>query len=135
MKKIIFLVILFTAGYFYLFCVHRVYDGSFGIVRDNDSGGYLKIIDQGWNIIIEGITPGRISVNSINKKNTDNFNLKIPLVPLPEPNEFYSIKMPVNVIYTIDINRFSIDLIELSKGRKAIIKILEMLIGEYIKTY
>ena len=58
LRNILFIIILLTlAGYLYVNCFFMIEEGVFGLVRSEQTGDIIRVLDSGYHIIPEGIIP------------------------------------------------------------------------------
>lgn len=131
-KILVFLILIFIAGYLYINCVIKVDKGTFVLIQDNETGNIKKILDSGYSFILDGIIPDKISIIKISKKNTQVMDLKIP-IPLLEDlkSDFYAIKIPITVNYEVVPDKLAFGINRIKTGEKFFANILERLIQGY----
>ncbi len=131
-KILVFLILIFIAGYLYINCVIKVEEGVFILVQDKETGDIKKILNSGYSFILDGVIPERVSFIKISKKNTQFMDLKIP-IPLLEnlKSDLYSVKIPITVNYEIMPDKLAFDINSLKGGEEYIATLLEKLLRGY----
>ena len=131
-KILVFIILIFFAGYLFIHCVIKVDKGTFVLIQDNETGTVNKILDSGYSFILDGVIPDKITIIKISKKNAQMMDLRIP-IPLLEDlkSDFYAIKIPVTINYEIVPEKLAFDLNRIKTGEKFFSSLLERLIRGY----
>lgn len=110
LRNILFIIILLTlAGYLYVNCFFMIEEGVFGLVRSEQTGDIIRVLDSGYHIIPEGIIPEEISLMTFRKKESRLFDLSIPIPSLEmTKSDFYAITIPVSVQYAVSPERITL---------------------------
>jgi hypothetical protein len=133
LRKILFIIILLTvAGYLYVNCFFIIEEGEFGLVRSEQTGDIIRVLDSGYQIIPEGIFPGEISLMTFRKRESRLFDLSIPIPSLEMTrSNFYAITIPVSIQYAISPERITLVTEEWGDNRHYIPHLLERFMTGY----
>lgn len=118
-KTLITLLILAAAGYLYSTCAFLISEGSLGLVENREDGSVLRVLPAGYRFIWQGALWNRVTVLILPVRNTDLYELKIPVPPLETlESDFYSVRLPLSVTYEINPSLAGLEGTKLKRGGK-----------------
>jgi hypothetical protein len=130
-KKLILLIIIIIACYSSYNCIIEIEKDYFATLEDKQNNRIIKILKPGYNFIRQGLFSWDISINKYNTRYSDQFKIKIPVPALEElESNYYSIVIPINIIYRIDIDSLILDISGLKKDKNLFRDIVEKIIKE-----
>ncbi len=133
LRKILLIIILLAlVGYLYVNCFFIIEEGVFGLVRSEQTGDIIRVLDSGYHIVPEGIVPGEISLMTFQKRESRLFDLSIPIPSLEMTrSDFYAITIPVSVEYAIAPERIALVTEEWGDNRHYIPQLLKRFMTRY----
>ena len=109
------LLLFFVAAYVVAGSLVNVRENSFAILEDTENGS-ISVFPSGYNLIWQGVIPGRINIYYYNRKCYTVFNIEASVPGMESLHEFNKIRCSVEINYEIDKENLSIPYSLLEKG-------------------
>jgi hypothetical protein len=117
----IVLVLLAIAAYAYFTAVVKIGPDEYA-VAENAQNGECTLHPPGYVFIAHAVIPGRVSITRFPRRVSELVEIRLPIPPLDElKSEYYSIRMPLNLVIEADPERLLLDPARLIKEKNALI--------------